>query len=97
MEKLNMMCLSTACVSETTADMLNESAFTDNKLSDELVIHMKGIYGWFVYVPDDVSSLDIPDDLKKCLEVASNNNCNWLAFDRDVEFDEKDGLKEHKW
>lgn len=97
MEKSNLIHLSTACVSLTTASALNESAFTDTKLASELVVYMKSLYGWFIHVPENIENLDISDDLKECLKYAKANDCEWLAFDRDVEYDPSDGLKQFEW
>ena len=97
MEKNSIMHLSTSCISVETAGLINESAFHDTKLSDEIVIYMKGVYGWFIPLPENIDKLDIPEYLKNCMLYAEKNDCKWLAFDRDVEYDASDGLKEYTW
>ena len=97
MEKMNMMNLSTACISENTADALNKQVFCKENM--QLVIYPKDVYGWFIYIPTSksIDSLEIPEDLKRCLNFAAKNGCELLCFDRDVEFDASDGLPEYKW
>lgn len=45
----------------------------------------KADYGWFVYVPEDLDGVDMPDDLKACCERAHARGCEWLMFDRDAD------------
>jgi len=100
MEKSGILHLSTACISQETAGKLNECAFKNTKLSDKFDVYQKGLYGWFVPIVkefDIESAKTIPEDLKKCMLYAKSNNCDWLAFDRDVEYIKADGLKEYTW
>lgn len=97
MEKVSMLNLSTACISVGTAGILNESAFHDGEICDGLVAYAKGLYGWIVHVPTSIQSNQIPEDLKACLEHAASNDCEWIMFDRDVEYDESDGLPKFDW
>jgi hypothetical protein len=97
MEISNVLSLSTACIDVSTANILNESAFHDCEICDGLVAYAKGLYGWIVHVPTSYKSNHIPDDLNTCLKYAMSKNCEWIMFDRDVEYDEKDGLPKYDW
>lgn len=97
MEKSNMIGLSTACISPKTADIINDIAFCHESPYDDLVVYSKYLYGWFVHVPEDIDSQDMPEDLKACLNYAKSNSCEWLMFDRDIEYNEKDGLIHFDW
>jgi len=44
----------------------------------------KADYGWFAYVPEDLDTASMPDDLKLCCERARARGCAWLGFDRDA-------------
>ncbi|WP_206245703.1 DUF5983 family protein [Novosphingobium terrae] len=44
----------------------------------------KADYGWFVYVPEDLDAVAMPDDLRACCERARACGCPWLMFDRDA-------------
>lgn len=93
MEKTGLMHLSTACITPETAGIIAKAAQSENELN-ELVAFNKSVYGWFVYVPKNQD--DFPKDLKDCMKYAKENDCDWICFDRDVEFNEKDGLPRYE-
>lgn len=97
MEKCSMLSLSTGCLSKETADLVNNSCFEHTKMFDEIVVYEKCMYGWFVYVPENIESITMPDDLRYCMEKAIEEGCCWIMFDRDVEFDSNDGLQKYDW
>ena len=40
-------------------------------------------YGFFIYVDEDNELNNIPNDLSGCLQLAKDNDCEWIKFDRD--------------
>lgn len=40
-------------------------------------------YGFFVYVDAEEEPKNIPCDLSDCLQLAKENDCEWIKFDRD--------------
>ena len=40
-------------------------------------------YGFFIYVDEDNEFNNIPNDLSDCLQLAKDNDCEWIKFDRD--------------
>ena len=87
MEISKMLTISTAHISEETARLLDIEPDNDNM---QLTVYNKADFGWFVYVSEYFEDCDIPDDLRKCLELAKENNCTWLCLDCDAEI--VDGL-----
>ncbi|WP_137921814.1 hypothetical protein [Hydrogenophaga sp. 2FB] len=78
MEIHQMLCLSTAHLTQTTREQLD---------NDELY-HPKSAHGWFVYGPDParqdlLSNPALPQDMRDCLTFASAQNTQWLMFDAD--------------
>ena len=92
-----MLSLSTGCLSKETADLINNACYEHTKMLSDIVVYEKGMYGWFVNVPEDFDGIMMPDDLRCCLEKAKENGCCWIMFDRDVEFDSNDGLQKYDW
>lgn len=41
--------------------------------------------GFFIFIPDDINSCELPSDLKKCMNFAKDHGCKWLNLDRDAE------------
>ena len=74
-EICKMLTISTCHITEKTSFLLDKNA--DNVPP----VYKKGNYGWFVYVGD--IDYEIPEDLKKCCELAINNGCDWLCLDCD--------------
>lgn len=76
MEIYKMLVLSTGHISKKTAHLLD--------MNDAgVVVYPKDEYGWFVVVSDWIDHENIPDDLKKCLELAERHGCDWLCLDCD--------------
>lgn len=84
----SMLTLSTAHISERTADMLAREPDSDFM---GLSVYDKSIgdgesYGWFIYLPERYNS-GIPDDLRRCLERARALGCGILCLDQDGPLD----------
>lgn len=74
-----LVTISTAHIKQETSALLDADALA-------LTVYKKGGFGWFVSVTDfEISSPDIPDDLRKCLEYAKRLGCDWLCLDSDGE------------
>jgi len=54
---------------------------------------VKGEYGWFVYVTEDVESE--PSDLIQCFAEARRRECCWIMFERDAP--EIEELPTYEW
>ena len=92
MEKHTMLALSTAHVTLETSNLM------DNKNIKSVILYDKDNVGWFVYVPEscDFDALDdCPEELRKCLTFARDNDFNWIMFDCDV--DTIDELPSYEW
>lgn len=78
-----MLDLSTAHITENTADALNEG------YDFNLVIYPKAEYGWFIHVPDEEffedeeKVFDLPTDLVRLIDIARVKECTWIMLDRD--------------
>jgi hypothetical protein len=81
-EIAKMLTLSTAHISEETANKLNVKIIYGMNYIP-LPIYNKDGYGWFIFVSEDYNELNLPDDLKKCLDLATENECEWLCLDCD--------------
>lgn len=92
MDITKMLTISTAHITEETATKLDLEANTDDM---QLSVYLKADYGWLVYVNKDLDNRNIPDDLRKCLELAKANDCEWLCLDCDGEI--VDGLDVYEW
>lgn len=87
-EITKMMTISTAHISEKTRELLS----TDSDQL-ELTVYPKGDVGWFVYVPNVIETFNdskiqgalLPNDLRDCLKLASEQACSIICFDRDAE------------
>ncbi len=85
-----MLTLSTAHISEATAELLqrcNAADWDDPSIEDvPLVVYEKSDYGWFVVVPNDLFRINrTPPDLLMLFRLAQAQGCTWIMFDRDVE------------
>lgn len=89
LEIRQFLTLSTAHLTPKTRKLLDDIA-ADKVCNDHLVVYPKSEYGWFVYPYEYHKSNDMPNDLKQCLQVACNNQCTLICFDRDAE---PDGLE----
>ena len=92
MEISKILTISTAHITEETARLLD----LEPKNNDMwLTVYNKSNFGWFMYVHKDLDDRNIPDDLRKCLEFAKENDCDWLCLDCDADI--VDGLDEYEW
>lgn len=52
-----------------------------------LSIYKKAEYGWWIYVPknmtDSFTNRDVIKELQPLIKLACENNCEWLCIDRD--------------
>ncbi|MFF0828771.1 hypothetical protein ACFYU8_17795 [Brevibacillus sp. NPDC003359] len=68
----------------STAHLTNE---TMNELKDPdfpVSVYAKGLYGWFIYVPEKNDELeDIPNDLKNLFSYARINKCELISIECD--------------
>lgn len=46
-------------------------------------VYYESLYGWFVYVPDDLNEIDVSENLKHILAFAKSHECDWMCFDED--------------
>ncbi len=97
MAVFNYMELSTAHITEGAAGFLNSIYLTEKS---GLIVYKKDEYGWFVWVPDDMSDgyynkKLIPESLWRCIKYASENNCGYLMLDASAEIIED--LPEYEW
>ena len=91
LEITNMLTLSTAHIKEETAKMLDAG-------KDCITVFSKGGYGWFIYVDKEVleeNKNSLPNDLLATIQLADENNCNWLCLDCDGEITE--ALPTYEW
>lgn len=103
MEICKMLTLSTAHITKETADKLNHDckpvAPEDYNLHSfcwDLAIscYPKNEYGWFLWI--DLADLETaPEDLRRCINLALDNDCEWLCIDRDGPIEES--LPTYEW
>ena len=87
MEINKMLTVSTAHISEETAELLDKDI--------SIVAYQKGDYGWFIHIHDDCDEYEIPKDLLKLLMFAKDLNCDWLCLDCDGDI--LDYLETYDW
>ncbi len=95
MEIDKMATLSTKLIQRETERKLSEECYTNNM---RLSVYEKEGYGFFIFIPDEEqfqSNHEIPEDLKNCMRVASDNGCKWLCLDCDGP--EHEDLMEYEW
>ena len=80
-----MLTISTAHVSHETEEKLDKESYSDEM---QLSVYKKEDYGWFIFIPDTIDDKNIPDELKKCIELAKRNDCSWLCLDCDGNIEE---------
>lgn len=89
MEIKKMLTISTAHITDETADLLDA-----NQLN--VVMYNKGEFGWFIHLDEDnlsnyydsndkASYFYIPEELLKLMKFAQDLGCKWLCLDRDGE------------
>lgn len=92
-----VLTISTAHISEATAELLSIEPETD---MIGISVYCKADYGWFIYIPNGLiehynGGHDVPEDLWRCMCLAYDNSCNWLCLDCDG--DEVEELKTYDW
>lgn len=94
MDIAKVLTISTAHISEETAELLSIEPETDTM---GLSVYCKSEYGWFIHVPDDIRERgeSIPKDLWSCMLVAYTHNCKWLCLDCDGH--EMKELETYEW
>lgn len=93
MKEGKVLYLSTIHLTSKTAALLNSCSFNNGKLNNDSRVHAKGLYGWFIEVLGNTSNLE--PDLKACMDLANNQSCDWLIFDREI--DSSNDLPTYKW
>lgn len=96
-EASRMLTLSTAHISGDTAGKLEREPEL-NAMGISVYTKSAGEgegYGWFVYLPSDVTDKRIPPDLKRCLARARALGCSVLCLDCDGP--EDPGLEKFDW
>ena len=82
MEICKMLTVSTAHVSEKTAELLDKDDIYG------VVVYPKDQYGWFIVIEEDCMNDykdDIPNELLRLMKFTKANNCDWLCLDCDGE------------
>ncbi len=78
-----MLTLSTSHISAETSELIADEP--DNN-GFGLAVYEKAEFGFWIYCGDkrvsDILS-ELPDDLRRCIELARENDCEWLCLDCD--------------
>lgn len=62
----------------------------------DMVVYRKDEFGWWIVTsPNILRDPEIPLDLKACVELALQYDCEWLCLDRDGEV--LDNLPTYDW
>ena len=80
-----MLTISTAHITRETEKKLRVESYSNNMC---LSVYDKEGYGYWIYIdPYDklMCKKNIPEDLLKCIELARQNDCQWLCLDWDAE------------
>lgn len=85
MEISKMLTISTAHITEQTAEFLSTNVIT--------VPHYEYEYGYFIYIPE--YDMNLPQDLMDCMLFAKANGCEWLRLDCDGYY--VDELERYDW
>lgn len=94
LEISKVLTVSTSHITEEVAKQLDRESKTNEYA---LSVYNKDDYGWWICVPEDCKSVcgHIPSCLRKLIELATTNDCNWLCIDCDGP--EVDGLETYSW
>lgn len=88
-----MMILSTAHLSETTARHVDDSLRGDGPIP---ISGAAREYGFLIFADQDATkNRDVPGDLRTALLYALKHDCEWVLFDRDE--DPVDALPLYEW
>ena len=84
MTKGSYLSFSTAHVSETTRQLLDESAYGGSErdlIHKGISVYEKAEYGWILFLvsPGDF----LPDDLARLVNLAEREGCDVISLDRD--------------
>lgn len=76
--------ISTAHITEETDEFLRNQV--KEYECGKPIVYQKEC-GYFIHVSDkfDMDDLEMPDDLRRCLEFAAEHDCYWLVLDGDAE------------
>lgn len=91
MEISKMLTVSTAHITQTTAEILDDGV-------RDLIVYKKDEYGWFIVVPESdviVHLWTVLPNLMTLLAFAKDLGCDWLCLDRDGEVLEY--IKSYEW
>ncbi|MEK1828938.1 hypothetical protein AAAC51_07265 [Priestia megaterium] len=83
-----MLTLSTNNISEEDCKWLDvQSALTKRNEMYELIVYLKGDYGFFIPLSDSVleRSASIPNTLAVVIGYAIAKGCSWIMFDQDAQ------------
>lgn len=86
--------LSTAHVTEDTAKVLDHLPGIPDHWS-QWVVGTDNTYGWWIWAGQEDGLDDLPEDLRGCVDLAKQHDCDWILFDRDVE--PIDQLPRYEW
>ena len=76
-----MVTISTAHISEKTAHLLDVEAQENNL---EICVYNKADFGWYIIIDDEIKrNTDLPKDLYKAVQFASDIECQTLCLDCD--------------
>jgi hypothetical protein len=93
LETRKTLCLSTAHVSETTANMLNTTSYEKWP-----VCGGPWSFGWMMYAHDeqlDAGDIPFPNDLWDCCCFARKHGFDYIIFDQDA--DPVEDLPKYSW
>lgn len=83
--------LSTAHITESTANLIKKEP---NKNNLTLSVFPLSVFGYLINVTPTFNTA-IPKDLNDCINLAKENNCEWIMFDSDI--DPIDDLPKYEW
>lgn len=101
MEITKMLTISTAHITQETAELLDkvckDGGYSRLIVYNKVAKYIGGTeeYGWFIYCKVGLPDLNVPEDLLKVMCFARDNDCDWLCLDRDG--DVVDSLDKYKW
>lgn len=90
MDITRCLTISMSHIRERTSHLLAAEPRT-NKMG--LSVYAKGDYGYWIYT--GFIGGDVPDDLMACINLAIENECEWLCVDSDGE--EIENLPTYEW
>ena len=80
--------LSTAHISEKTAQALDMMAKNPMTITETITVYNKDDIGWFIYCPEYTNINDIPEkykDLRTIITFAHDHDCEIICLDADYE------------